>query len=80
VLDYHTDKSFPNQADVIGHFAEGLGLYRAQDWDRAIRAFETALKGHPDDPISQLYVERCRVLRETPPGDAWNGVWVLSEK
>ncbi|MEM7240020.1 MAG: tetratricopeptide repeat protein, partial [Pseudomonadota bacterium] len=76
----HTDKSFPNMPDVLGHFAEGVKFYRAQDWDKAIHCFELALAGNPGDPLSQLYIDRCRVLKETPPGDGWDGVWILSEK
>ncbi|MEM8790843.1 MAG: GAF domain-containing protein [Pseudomonadota bacterium] len=80
VLDYHGAKSFPNISDVLGHFAEGLKLYRGQDWDKAIQAFEQALKGNPDDYLSAMYVERCHTLKATPPSSTWNGVWVLSEK
>ncbi|MEM6933519.1 MAG: adenylate/guanylate cyclase domain-containing protein, partial [Pseudomonadota bacterium] len=79
-LDYHSERSFPNMSDVIGHFAEGIKLYRAQDWDRAIHSFELALTGNPQDALSQTYIDRCRFLKETPPDDGWNGVWVLSEK
>ncbi|MEM9045842.1 MAG: GAF domain-containing protein [Pseudomonadota bacterium] len=79
-LDFHTAKSFPNMSDVMGSFAEGLKLYRAQDWDRAIKAFERALKANPDDYLSGMYVERCQTLKATPPDREWNGVWVLSEK
>lgn len=79
-LDYHTERSFPNLADVVGHFGEGMRAYRGQDWDRAIKAFLTALNGNPGDTLSQLYIDRCTLLKENPPGDEWNGVWVLSEK
>ena len=79
-LDYHADQTFPNIADVMGHFSEGIAAYRGQDWDRAITSFQSALKANPQDRLSDLYIERCQVLRETPPGDTWNGVWMLSEK
>ncbi|MEM8697774.1 MAG: adenylate/guanylate cyclase domain-containing protein, partial [Pseudomonadota bacterium] len=79
-LDYHSDETFPNIADVLGHFSEGIGAYRVQDWDRAKTAFSAVLKANPQDRLSELYLERCAVLRETPPGEGWNGVWVLSEK
>ncbi|MEM9098248.1 MAG: GAF domain-containing protein [Pseudomonadota bacterium] len=79
-LDFHTAKSFPNMSDVIGSFTEGVKLYRAQDWDRAIQAFDKALLANPQDHLSHMYIERCRTLKATPPGEDWNGVWVLSEK
>ena len=79
-LDYHSAKTFPNMSDVLGHFAEGVKRYRAQDWDRAIQAFEQAQKGNPEDYLSAMYINRCQTLKETPPDGEWNGVWVLSEK
>ncbi|MBY8977602.1 GAF domain-containing protein [Rhodobacteraceae bacterium NNCM2] len=79
-LDYHTDQSFPNMSDVLGHFGEGVKSYRAQDWGRAIHCFEMALSGNAQDQLSQIYIDRCKVMQANPPGKAWNGVWVLNEK
>ena len=79
-LDYHSDTTFPNISDVLGHFSEGLSHYRNQAWPRAMNSFQSALQGNPEDRLSQMYLERCKVLKQSPPGDDWNGVWVLSEK
>jgi hypothetical protein len=27
-----------------------------------------------------LYIERCRHLSRHPPGDSWNGVWIMTHK
>ena len=35
---------------------------------------------NPADKAARLYVERCRHLAEHPPGDDWNGVWVMESK
>lgn len=80
VLDYHDEMSFPNLMDVVGHFKEGVDRYRRQDWDNAIRSFEQVHKLNDTDHLADLYLDRCRQLKSSPPGDDWNGVWVLKSK
>lgn len=79
-LDYHDDTTFPNLQDVLGNFNEGVKLYRAQEWDRAAGFFEKALKANPDDTLSQTYIDRCATMKANPPGDDWDGVWVMTSK
>ena len=80
ILEYHTPASFPNLADVLGHFKYGQECYRDGKWDNAIKAFSEALRLNPNDAVSHLYVERCKKLLENPPGEDWNGVWHLESK
>jgi len=79
-LDYHTDATFPNQMEVINQFKDGLAKYRKQEWDKAKAAFGEALKAHPGDKLSKIYIERCDYFQKTPPGEKWDGVWVMKEK
>jgi adenylate cyclase len=80
VLDYFTEESFPNLSDFLGYYKNGIAAYRKQQWDRAIAAFGQSLKLRPTDKLSQIYVERSEQMKEHPPGDDWNGVWVLKSK
>ncbi len=80
VLDYHTEESFPNLMDVVGHFREGRAKYIKGDFDAAIGSFNETLKANPDDNLSQIYIERCEHLKAEPPGGDWNGVWVMKTK
>ena len=80
VLDYHDDKSFPNMMDVLGHFREGVNHYRAQDWLKAEHSFKEALKANPGDELSHDYIERCEIMDMNPPGDDWDGVWIMKSK
>ena len=80
VLDYYTDESFPSLTDFLGHYKNGILSYRKQKWDKAIAEFGQCLKLHRTDKLSQIYVERSGQMKENPPGDDWNGVWVLKSK
>ena len=79
-LDYHSDTTFPNMMDALGHFREGVAKYRGQDWDKAVKSFEEALKANPADALAGDYIERCRIMKADPPGRDWNGVWVMKSK
>ena len=35
--------------------------------------------GVKDNP-SMILIERCRVMRENPPGDDWDGVYLMTSK
>ena len=79
VLDYHSDKTFPNLMDTVNYFNEAVTQYRKGNWPEAITKFEQALKANPDDKLSNIYIDRCKHLQENTPKD-WNGVWVMTSK
>ncbi len=80
VLDYHTDETFPHLTDVLQCYKTGLSHYRKQEWDKALGALGEAAALNPHDKLTQLYVERATWMKANPPGDDWNGVWVLKSK
>jgi adenylate cyclase len=80
VLDYHTDESFPNLGDLLQCYRSGLAHYRKQEWDKALASLDEALKLNPHDKLTRIYVERAQWMKQHPPGDDWNGVWVLKSK
>lgn len=80
ILDYHSDETFPNLPEVVGHFKAGLKYYRRGEFDRAIKQFREALLLNPDDRLSTTYVERCEALIAYPPEGAWNGIRIMQSK
>jgi adenylate cyclase len=80
VLDYHTPESFPNLSDVLQCYRDGLDQYRRQEWDKALSSLGEGLKMNPNDKLSQMYVERAQWMKANPPGNDWNGIWVLKSK
>jgi len=80
VLDYHSEETFPNLMEVLNTFRYGLKCYRERRWSDGIRAFQDALTLNPNDYVSQMYIERCELLKTSPPPEDWNGVWVMQTK
>ena len=80
MVDFHTDESFPNMMGVLQAFQYGLRAYREGRFDQALRAFHEAVGLNPGDAASKMYVERCEHLLTYPPGDEWDGVWVMKSK
>jgi len=80
VLDYHTEDTFPHLRECLECFKDGLAYYRAQDWTRAESAFREILSRNPGDGLAGTYIKRIALMRANPPGDEWNGVWIMKTK
>jgi len=79
-LDHHDADSFPELERAVALFEDGVARYRRRDWRGAMRAFVSALDAHPGDGPSRLYLDRCRLYTESPPGEDWDGVWTMTQK
>ncbi len=80
ILDYHDEITFPNIAEHLSIFREGLNAYRHGHWDPARAAFMACLKINPEDKCSELFLERCDFLEANPPVGEWDGIWVMKSK
>ena len=79
VLDYHSEKTFPNLMDVVNHFNEGRKKYISGDFEQAITSFKECLKINSEDKLSETYIDRCTQLISEKPKN-WDGVWVMKSK
>ncbi len=70
----------PGQADKIATFERGIEAYRAKDFQAARDRFMKVLESFPDDGPSKTYLARCAAFMAKPPGDDWDGVFVMTTK
>jgi adenylate cyclase len=80
ILDYHTEETYPQVSDALGHFRDGLAKYRGGDFAGARALFAKVLEINAADRTASLYVERCAQLLQAPPPPDWGGVWVMQSK
>ena len=80
LLDFSSEASFPQRTAVLELYRRALDAYRQQQWSAATDLLQQALALHPNDRLSQLYLERAHHLQANPPGDHWDGVWVMDSK
>ncbi|MFH1081418.1 MAG: GAF domain-containing protein [Pseudomonadota bacterium] len=80
VLDYHVEETYPHLMEVVNHFRDGLTLYRRREWDRAIDRLSEALRLNPNEQLCRMYIERCALFKEQPPGEDWDGGWIMETK
>ena len=74
------DASSPLLKQMTERFSAALAAYRAQEWDEAENGFKAVLAALPGDGPSRIFLERVSLLRATPPGGDWNGVWRFNRK
>jgi adenylate cyclase len=76
------------RSDCLDVFSEAMGEYLAQDWEAAralfeksetIEEFQLGDPGITTNP-SLVMRERCRIMKANPPGENWNGVFVMQTK
>ncbi|MCF8197670.1 MAG: GAF domain-containing protein [Sulfuritalea sp.] len=80
ILDYHTEESYPQMSDALRLFKAGLKKYRQQKWADAKSEFNDVLAMNEHDKAAKLYIERCDHFFDSPPGNDWDGVWVMESK
>jgi class 3 adenylate cyclase len=75
--------------DCLDCFKQGIDKYLKQDWDGALGMFEKAKDLEPNKPgitpgvadnPSIILIDRCKIMKENPPGGDWDGVYVMTSK
>ncbi len=77
------------ELQCIQMYERGFDRYLNQQWDEAITCFEESAgleRFQPGrDPgvkvnPSLVFIERCRIMKETPPPQNWDGVFKMTSK
>ncbi|MEM1441049.1 MAG: adenylate/guanylate cyclase domain-containing protein [Verrucomicrobiota bacterium] len=70
-------------------YEEGFRSYLGQEWDKAIALFEKSSALEPFQPQrdpgietnpSRVMIARCGILKTSPPGEGWDGVYRMTTK
>jgi class 3 adenylate cyclase/CHASE2 domain-containing sensor protein len=69
-----------DKLDVVEIYQQGYQMYSEQKWDEAIAHFESGLKIDPGDGPCNVFADRCRDLKLTPPPEMWDAVHNLDAK
>lgn len=65
---------------LLQQYGEAMALYHNRQFADALTKFSEILKSYPGDGPTQLYRQRCEVLRDFPPKEDWNGVFEMGSK
>jgi len=67
--------------DCIGLYEQGMQSYFNQEWDKALKFFGQSLplEAHLKNP-SQLFIDRCEMMKQNPPEIDWDGVYIMTSK
>lgn len=69
-----------SQIDFAQQFEKAFTLYHEQRWQEAIAGFEHIVQLFGKDVTAEMYIKRCKIFQETPPGPDWDGVFHLETK
>ena len=69
-----------DRLELLDTFHAALADYRQRNWDRAAKGFRDCLTIVPDDPPSQVFLDRINQFRAEAPAEDWDGVWALEAK
>ena len=70
---------------LVQLFEKGLDKYYKKKWEDALTLFqkseemEEKFTSRNTNP-SLIYIERCKIFIEDPPGKNWDGVWTMTSK
>jgi hypothetical protein len=65
---------------VLETYNKAMVFYKARQWQNAMDEFQKAIEIDPTDGPSKLYITRCKEYLKNPPGDDWDGVFIMTTK
>jgi adenylate cyclase len=72
--------SRPDLEELAGLSTRAFEAYQARDWESALDFFDEIARLRPGDGPSNVLARRARGFLESPPVDAWDGVYKMAGK
>lgn len=66
--------------EALKNYKKALSMYSIKNWQTAIEYFSKVLEDTPNDPVSKMYIERCKHFMKNPPPENWDGTMDLDFK
>jgi adenylate cyclase len=67
-------------AEQVRRYEDAYRKYLERDFAGALQGFRAVLEQNGDDGPSQVFVKRCELYMQTPPGAEWSGVFKATSK
>ncbi len=65
---------------VVDITTDAFNFYLSQEWDKAIKKYQDLKKLSSKDNLPDIFIERCKAFKKSPPGENWKGICVMKEK
>ncbi len=65
--------------DFMNAYGKALKLYKMGNWNTALEYFSACREKIPEDPLTEIFMDRCRRFLENPP-ENWDGTISLDFK
>lgn len=64
----------------VDNYHQALECYHARDWEQAENKFNALLENEPDSLLYKEYLQRIKILRDTPLPENWDGSFSHTDK
>jgi adenylate cyclase len=79
-IDNNEAVEYQRWSEMIESYNPALAAYHSREWEIAHELFARHQIYFPEDPVGQIYVERCKGFLSSPPADNWDGVHQMETK
>lgn len=70
----------PDQRTISEMTFAAFYAYQERRWDEAMELYMAIREIDPNDPITDMFITRCREMKADPPPTDWSGVYALKSK
>lgn len=66
--------------DTRNQLTQAIVFFKSQAFAQALSILKEVHRTFPDDPVTNIYIQRCEQYLTTPPADDWKGVVEFTHK